>query len=457
VGQLQSREDVATTRAGIVLRSASARKDSLINLSTRALIGAAVCLGASLCLVAQKPGTAAEHRFLVGSTHAHTQNTWSHGDQFEKNGCAGVQTYLGGRWSGQIKGSAGCALMLVMDSVQYPGPGMKVRADWEEHQGPPKKHFELAKAAGYDFYVSTDHSQDVPFHPQDGGENVAWEDTKRAAAASTDADFVALAGFEYSENDGPGGEGHINIINTAGMVNALKQGMDLPHMYRWLETAPSNSAGPVVASFNHPGLNQYNDWDYRTPGVTEKITMLEVINGNNHLHYEGFVRALDEGWKVSPVCGIDNHGTGAIARSTSRTVVLAKDKSKLSILDAMKNRRTYATLDGGLHGSYRVNGAIMGSTLDRPSHLKFDIAIDSTGTADPKNKITKVDIVKDGGTVVQTYTPETPDYTVHWSPEVRDDSSKYFFVRVWNDGGKRPASIDANAPVAWLAPVWTGR
>jgi hypothetical protein len=428
----------------------------LKTLVTRALLVAAVCLCVTLCVLAQKAGTAGDYQFLVGSTHAHTQNTWSHGDQFEKKGCAGVQTYLSGRWTGEIKGSAGCALMLVMDSVQYPGPGMKVRADWEEHQGPPKKHFELAKAAGYDFYVTTDHSQDAPFHPQDGGENIAWEDNKRVAAAMTDADFVALAGFEYSENDGPVGEGHINVINTTGMINALKQGMDLPHMYKWLETTSANGEGPVVATFNHPGPNQYNDWDYRTPGVTGKITMLEVINGNNHLHYEAFVRALDKGWKVSPVCGIDNHGTGAIARSTSRTVVLAEGKSKVFVLDAMKNHRTYATLDKGLHCSYRVNGAVMGSTLDRPSQLKFDIAIDSTATADPRNKITKIDIVKDGGAVVQTYTPESPDYTVHWSPEIRDTASKYFFVRVWNDG-QRPPAIDPSSPVAWLAPVWTGR
>jgi hypothetical protein len=347
--------------------------------------------------------------------------------------------------------------MLVMDSIQYPGPGMKARADWEEHQGPPAKHFELAKAAGYDFYITTDHSQDAPFHPQDGGENVAWQDTKRVAAGKTDASFIALAGFEYSENDGPGGDGHINIINSAGMINALKQGMDLPHMYSWLENTPSNGDGEVVASFNHPGPNQYNDWDYRTPGVTEKITMLEVINGNNHLHYDGFIRALDKGWKVSPVCGIDNHGTGGIARSTSRTIVVAKDKSKVSILDAMKNHRTYATLAKDLHCSYRVNGAVMGSTLDRPSRFKFDIAIDSTTNTDPKDKITKIDIVKDGGAVVQTYTPEIPDFAAHWSPEIRDTTSKYFFIRVWNDGGKRPAAIDPNAPVAWLAPVWTGR
>ena len=36
--------------------------------------------------------------------------------------------------------------------------------------------------------------------------------------------------------------------------------------------------------------------------------MLEVINSNNKIHYPAFINALNRGWKVSPVCGNDNHG-----------------------------------------------------------------------------------------------------------------------------------------------------
>ena len=53
--------------------------------------------------------------------------------------------------------------------------------------------------------------------------------------------------------------------------------------------------------------------------MTDIITMLEVINSNNKIHYEAFVNALDKGWKVSPVCGNDNHGFTGITRHTSRT------------------------------------------------------------------------------------------------------------------------------------------
>jgi hypothetical protein len=156
------------------------------------------------------------------------------------------------------------------------------------------------------------------------------------------------------------------------------------------------------------------------------------------------------------VCGNDNHGLGGIARNTSRTFVLAKEKTKAGILDAMKNRRTYASLDKNIQCRYTVNGEAMGSTL-KPVHVfKFDIAIGHSDTSNPMSKITKVDIVKDGGVVVQTFSPD-PDYSIEWHPTVEDSTSKYFFVRVWNAGGGDAPGADPANPVAWLAPVWTGR
>ena len=168
------------------------------------------------------------------------------------------------------------------------------------------------------------------------------------------------------------------------------------------------------------------------------------------------MNALDKGWKVSPVCGNDNHGFWGISHHTSRTFVLATARTKAAILDAMKNRRTYASLDGNIQCRYTVNGAIMGSTLDRPDVFKFDISISDPDTDKPQDKITKIDIVKDGGAVVQAYSP-TPAYSVTWSPTIKDATNKYFFVRVWNAGGGDAAGGNPANPVAWLAPVWTGR
>ena len=385
-----------------------------------------------------------EYQIYSGNTHSHTEYTWSHGAQFDK---AAPETDSGNRKKAGIRVSP--------EGTQSPPEDATPRPDWRKFQGPPAAHYALAKSNGYDFYVTSDHSQEAAFQPVSPA-NPAWVATKRAAAEATDANFVAIAGYEHSENNGPCGKGHLNVFNSSEYLNALAPGIDLPYLYKWLKTARPDGDGPVVASFNHPGADQYDNWAGRDAGVTDIITMLEVINSNTKIHYEGFLAALAAGWKVSPVCGNDNHGLGGITRHTSRTFVLATARTKAAILDAMKNRRTYASLDGNIRCRYTVNGAIMGSTLDRPDVFKFDISVSDPDTAKPGNMITKIDIVKDGGAVVLDYNP-APAHSVTWTPTVNDASSRFFFVRVWNAGGGDAAGGDPKKPVAWLAPVWTGR
>jgi hypothetical protein len=384
-----------------------------------------------------------EYHIYLGNTHSHTSLTWSHGEQWVNDKSNGGKSKEPG-------------IEVTADGTQFPAKSKVLKDDWQKHQGPPAEHFRLAKANGYDFYVTSDHSQEADFQPV-SPTSANWVATKQAAAEATDAHFVALAGFEHSENNGPEGKGHLNVINSAEYLNALAKDVDLPYLYNWLKTAKPNGDGPVVASFNHPGRRQYNNWAYRDPEITDIITMLEVINSNNRIHYDAYIEALDKGWRVSPVCGNDNHGFYGITHQKSRTFVLATERSKSAILDAMKHRRTYASLDGNVQCRYTVNGAIMGSTLDKPDEFQFEISIRDPDTSEPNDKITKIDIVKDGGMVAETYTPPSPDFAVTWSPTIHDSTSKYFFVRVWNAGGGDAPKADSEKPVAWLAPVWTGR
>ncbi|MDB6027399.1 MAG: hypothetical protein JWM68_3622 [Verrucomicrobiales bacterium] len=400
-----------------------------------------VVAGGNLCATTETNLLA--YHIYMGNTHAHTALTWSHGDQFEKGK---------GAADGESKNMK---LVIAPDGVQSAPKGKVVRTDWQKHQGPPAKHYALAKANGYDFYVTSDHSQEVAFSPA-SPTNAAWAATKREAVEATDSNFVALAGYEHSENNGPGGTGHLNVINSSEYLNAMRKGVDLPTLYKWLKTVKPNGAGPVVAVFNHPGPRQYADWGNCDPEIMDIITMFELINSNTSLHAGAFVIALDKGWKVSPVCGNDNHGFWGISNHTSRTGVLATDRTKVAILEAMKNRRTYASLDRNLQCRYSVNGAIMGSTLDKTNAFQFEIMISDPDSNEPKDKITRIEIVKDGGAVVETFKP-SPAYNVTWKPLILDATNRYFFVRVWNAGGADAAKAKPADPVAWLAPVWTGR
>ena len=400
------------------------------------------------------PGS--EYHIYRGSTHAHTTYTWSHGDQWVPAKKPSRPVTPGANMQAQWVDGEGSTRMYVKDSTSYPGPQLMLKPNWQQFQGPPSMHFALARANGYDFYVTTDHSQESTFQPPRSN-NAAWVDTGTVAAALTTDRFVAIRGYEHSENDGPDGEGHLNVINSAEYINALSPGVDLPYLYHWLKTARPNGDGPVVVSFNHPGPNQYNDWAYRDPEVTDIITMLEVINSNSHIHYDAFIHALDKGWKVSPVCGNDNHGILSIGVHKSRTGVLAKSLEQGGSPRGNETAPNLRLAGWNLDCRYAVNGAIMGSTLAQPADYRFDIAISDPDTGNPKDKITRIDIVKDGGLEVQSFVPSSPDWSARWKTTVPDDGAHYYFVRVWNAGGGDAPGADPSQPVAWLAPVWTGR
>ncbi|MDF3076793.1 MAG: hypothetical protein K0S09_682 [Sphingobacteriaceae bacterium] len=398
---------------------------------------AAVALLVTSCASVQVKKAEPVYQIYAGSTHAHTAYTSSHGANLQH--LPNEKKFL----------------FIDSNSVGHAINSVPVK-DPEKAQGPPSAHFALAKSLGYDWYVTTDHSQEPSFYPTSPNAP-DWIASHNQAKAATDKNFVAISGYEHSENNGPGATGHLNVINSRSYLNALAPGMDIKYLYKWLDTVSSYDGNPVVATFNHPSAKGYDNWAYRDPKVTDIITMLELINSNKNIHYDGFVNALDAGWKVSPVCGNDNHGLEGIKNSKSRTFVLATAKTKAAILDAMKNRRTYAALEGNIQCRYTVNGEIMGSTLKSPTSFKFDIQVSDPDVSDPKDKITRIDIVKDNGTVVETYNVPIPAHSVKWSPTITDAANKYFFVRVWSDGGADAGKVDATKPIAWLAPVWTGR
>lgn len=403
-----------------------------------------------------------DYRIYAGNTHSHTLYTRSHGEMIDRHGCKGIQVYGPSAagvegWKAGYRPSAGsCYAMYVVNGYQYPSPNVGLKPTWRALQGPPKTHFRLARDAGYDWYVTTDHSQEPGFFPP-SPLNPQWLASKRAASMATEFGFVGLAGFEYSENDGPDGTGHINVINSDGIVNALTPGFGFKQFYAWLARATANGAGPVVASFNHPDATSYGGFGGRTAALTDIVTMLEVVNSDTHIHEAGFIAALDAGWKVSPVSGLDNHGLGAIPTAQSRTFLLARADTKTALLQAMRQRRTYAALDRDIECRYTVNGRIMGSILAPTRNYRFAIDVRDPDADDPGARIIGADIVTDGGHVVATIQPKDATNVLHWTPTIIDAGAHYYYVRIWNALHGSAAEAAKRSPVAWLAPVWTGR
>ncbi len=376
----------------------------------------------------------------AGNTHAHTIYTMSHGAHL-------------GRPADFVKGSK----ILEIDAQHLNRPiNYFIKSDWEKVQGPPRVHFELAAQNGFDFYCVTDHSQEAAFYPNDPL-NIAWMLSQKEAELATPASFTGLIGYEHSENDGPGGKGHYNVIGSANYLNALDPGVDVPHFYQWLKENSVNplTGDPVVVTFNHPGPDQYDNWSFRDDEITDIITMLEVINGKLP-RFEGFISALDKGWKVSPVAGLDNHDTTGISKLEARTFVVAAHNTKSDILQAMRMRRTYAATDKNLECRYTVNGYMAGADIPSAATYLFDIYLNDPDVGDPSDMITKIEVIGSGGELIKTFEPDTQSHQIRCQIEVSESetTSTYYFLKIWDNAAEVAGE---NLPVAALAPVWIVR
>lgn len=318
-------------------------------------------------------------------------------------------------------------------------------------QNTPDLHFQEAINNGFDFYFITDHSQYTQTFTPEKWENMLVQ----ADLFTVDGQFVAVRGFEFSENDQP--NGHMNIWNTEDYISAADPGVDFPYMHQWLREQRTRSN--AYASFNHPGTSDFNDFGYLSEETQEIIRTIEVINAVNPkdsngmiigtTHYQGFLKALEKGWKVSPIAGFDGHLVEAIHKLTYRCGLVAEELTRDALMEAIGARRTYATFDKNLEIQYMVNDVWMGSEIpNNPGRFEFNICVSDPDTGDENDKITRIEIMKDNGELVTWQKFDA--HSVQWTPVIEDTESDYFFLRVWTKG-------KTDGPTAYVAPVWIDR
>ncbi len=406
-----------------------------------------------------------------GNNHSHTIFTWTHGGHRDK------------------------AIRFLHDPTEFhPDWHVPPGVDWKDHttislkaedysnrQGLPANHFELAKENGYDFYAITDHSQEPTLQPVTV-ENRAWQAILNSVEEyDDDPGFVGLSGFEYSRNtlsdDGKVNFiGHINAINLSEYVNA-DQGQrgpvppwpeadwSIPQFYDWLKSVkPHGDKGYVVVGFNHPDPDQYYDWGYIDDEIVDIISTFELHSRYGEIRWKAYLRALNKGWKVSPIGVHDNHSYENITDSKQPppTLVLAPELTREAITRAMRQRRTFASWIEGVELRYSVNGFIMGSTLDKPDKFNFNIKV-NTRPSHPDERLRRIQILRNhsGGEdeveVVAEILLDGDKDEITWAPEIEDSRARYFLLRMHH---KKDITDEGDFELhgsTLSAPVWTGR
>lgn len=326
----------------------------------------------------------------------------------------------------------------------------------------------LPKSANVDFVAFTDHSN---YFDKSGAANPegalydmtkateysqqTWKSYKDAVAAfntENAGSMVAIAGFEMTWSGGPG---HINTFNTPGIVsrnnttlNNKTKDAGLQAYYKLLSQAEGANS---ISQFNHPGttFGNFIDFGYWDAVVDTRMYMVEVGNGEGQIgaggyypSYEQYIMALDKGWHVAPTNNQDNHKGRWGNANDARDVILTDDFSESGIYAALRARRMYATEDKNLDLDYTVNGNMMGSIIDVPEKLNFEISFNDPDRTD---SIAKVELVVNSGKVAYTWDSAADlakgSVSVELAPEYT-----YYFVRV----------TEGDGDLAVTAPVWVG-
>ncbi|WP_391120142.1 CehA/McbA family metallohydrolase [Psychrobacillus sp. L3] len=336
-------------------------------------------------------------------------------------------------------------------------------------KGSPEAALLAGKNYGYDYFAFSDHSHDIdpallgndtvdrkgqPERTGAGGTD--WKLTKDLAKQYTkDGKYVVFPAFEMTSTTW----GHSNVFGTDNFIDRNingKQYQDLSKYYAWVLTYDN-----VVAQFNHPDMsaNAFNNFKPYDKNVDKLFTMLEVGNGSGSYGYanaEGkLFSALDLGWHVAPTYGEDNHD-GTWGKTNARTVIVADDLTQESLLHSMSNMRVYMSEDPNFQLDVLANGFYMGSTVDSKT-LNFTINgqdpiaeskangydyLSSTYKSD--DRVKKVELISNGGKVVDSYSPNTVDFT--WKPSYTVASGQqWFVVRVTQMDGER----------IYSAPIWS--
>ena len=312
-----------------------------------------------------------------------------------------------------------------------------------------------------------------------------------AAAANVDGSFVAIYGMEwgYISNDSFPREGHVNLYEVpklfgweSGFYEVFTDpaGINYPAMYTATKNNPS--AWGSIGGFNHPATTtggDFNNFGYTTDG-DDVICTTAVISGpasgfsttqadtgnryagpNTAMYpswatYDTYNRALGAGFHVAPVADADVHCSNYGTSVHDRTVILATSLTKANIMDALKNRRVFATSDANAQLVYTVvdlsnnTTHYMGEGSNRvqgpvqvPGQIKLHVSVFDPDAGETASSIKIFEPVTNNttgqSTLVASGTASPFDFT--FTPPTGNHT--YYVYATLNTGAEM-----------WSAPIW---
>ena len=318
----------------------------------------------------------------------------------------------------------------------------------------PKRYLESIKEKNQlDVAVMTDHS--VTINLESFFRNFTeYEDMKE------EMEPIVYAGCEneimYSEKDRFGRLHRISGELVAINSTSFSQANTYPEFFFVFENNPY-----AIGIFAHPhvvGISTKGVWNYRPrlnnpKELTELIKYVEVLNSPhndaNLLNEYVYSEALDGGYRVSTTLGSDMHKDWDFSAFPGATIIMATEKTREAITDALLNLRAYASESGNIKLTYRVNGKEAPCDLALTNKYHFEVKIDYF-TQDNSTRPVRCEIISDGGKTLKTI--ENANFE-SFEFDIESDSARWFYLKFTDSKNHRtfsPPVFTSRKPVPYV-------
>ncbi|WP_229632089.1 CehA/McbA family metallohydrolase [Pseudoduganella violaceinigra] len=335
----------------------------------------------------------------------------------------------------------------------------------------PEDAFQFAKRHGLDFLMTSEHN-----HMYDGSDGTDPDADPQAARqryrlgldaaerySAGHPGFAAIYGLEWGVISGGG---HLNILNSPALLGWERSSSGEPFAdvltpkndYAALYTLMKDQGW--IGQFNHPGSGQFaiggQALAFSQDGA-QAMALCEVMNSNafsarldegeaRHSFYEDACdKLLEAGYKLAFSSNQDNHCANWGAAYGNRTGILLPAGTALKVealLDAIRARHVFATMDK--HGAIALtaNDALMGATIDNAGPLALAVHYtSSTGRG-----IAALQIME-GVPGRQGEVTPLPDVAGTRHSFTPAPGMHFYYARLTQDDGRQ----------LWSAPVWVNQ
>ncbi|HUW58016.1 MAG TPA: CehA/McbA family metallohydrolase, partial [Planctomycetota bacterium] len=260
-----------------------------------------------------------------------------------------------------------------------------------------------------------------------------------------EGEFVTLVGYEWA-----GSQGHRNVYTSGGRLELFR---GMCRRTSQLNAVYDHFAGPTdVVAGPHTG-HTGDFWAHHNPDVERFIEIYSMWGAFEELVHENLAKGAVVGFTGGGDCHIGRCGfspedvrraggvplglSGAIKYKCGMTAAVMPDLTRVDLVAALRDRRTYATTGARILLDVTVAGIPMGGRKATSGDVEVRTTVHACDTID------RIEVIR-GGERVHEVRGNRHDATFAWRDPDPPKGENWYYVKV----------TQADGECAWSSPVW---